>query len=82
MRIAIRRIGNSKGMIIPTAMLQQAGLALEADVSVEDGALVVRAPAKSVRSGWAQASAELARHEDDALLMPDIANEADEDIAW
>lgn len=41
MRIAIRRIGNFKGMIIPTAMLQQAGLALEADVSVEDGALVV-----------------------------------------
>ncbi|MEJ7806429.1 MAG: AbrB/MazE/SpoVT family DNA-binding domain-containing protein [Telluria sp.] len=82
MRIAIRRIGNSKGMIIPTAMLQQAGLDLEADVSVEDGALVVRAPNKTVRTGWAQASAELAKHGDDAPVMPDIANEADEDLAW
>ena len=82
MRIAIRRIGNSRGMIIPTAMLQQAGLEAEADVSVEDGALVVRAPAKPVRSGWALASGELARHEDDALVMPDIANEADGDLEW
>lgn len=82
MRITIRRIGNSKGMIIPTAMLQQAGLDLEADVSVEDGALVVRAPQKAVRSGWAHASAELAKDEDDTLVMPDLANEADADLEW
>lgn len=82
MRIAIRRIGNSRGIIIPTAMLQQAGLELEADVSVEDGALVVRAPKQSARSGWAQASAELAKHFDDALIVPDIANDADVDLKW
>ena len=63
-------------------MLRQAGLELEADVSVEEGALVVRAPAKTVRSGWAQASAELARHGEDALIMPELANEADEDLQW
>jgi antitoxin MazE len=82
MRIAIRRIGNSKGIIIPAALLEQAGLESEADVSVEEGALVVRAPAKSVRSGWAEASADLARHGDDALLIDDILHEADEDLVW
>lgn len=82
MRIAIRRIGNSKGMIIPAALLEQAGLESEADVTVEEGALIVRAPAKSVRSGWAQASAQLARDGDDALLIADIVNEADEDLVW
>lgn len=82
MRITIRRIGNSKGMIIPAALLEQAGLESEADVSVEDGALIVRAPAKSVRSGWAQASAQLAREGDDALLIADIVNEGDEDLQW
>jgi antitoxin MazE len=51
MRILIRRIGNSRGMIIPTTMLQQVGLESEGEVSVEDGALVVRVPAKPVRSG-------------------------------
>lgn len=84
MRIAIRRIGNSKGMIIPTAMLQQVGLEAEAeaDVSVEDGALVVRAPAKPVRSGWAEASEEIARHGDDALVMPEFGNGDDEELEW
>jgi antitoxin MazE len=82
MRIAIRRIGNSKGMIIPAAMLQQVGLETEADVSVEDGALVVRAPAKPVRSGWAEASKEIARHGDDALVMPEFGNGDDEKLEW
>jgi antitoxin MazE len=82
MRITIRRIGNSKGMIIPNAMLQQVGLETEADVSVEDGALVVRAPAKPVRSGWAEASQALAKHGDDALILPDFGNADDQDLIW
>lgn len=82
MRIAIRRIGNSIGMIIPTTMLQQVGLESEAEVSVEDGALVIRAPAKPVRSGWAQSSEELAKHEDDALLLPEFGNADDEQLRW
>lgn len=82
MRITIRRIGNSKGMIIPTAMLQQVGLESEAEVNVVDGALVVRAPAKPVRSGWDQASKDLAKHGDDALLMPEFGNADDEELQW
>jgi len=82
MRIAIRRIGNSKGMIIPTPLLAQLGLDTEAEVSVEGGALIVRAPAKPVRSGWAEASKELSRLDDDALLMPEFANAADAELAW
>ncbi len=82
MRIAIRRIGNSKGMIIPTAMLQQVGLETEADVSVVDGALVVRAPAKPVRTGWAEASQHIARHGDDALVLPEFGNADDENLKW
>lgn len=82
MRIVIRRIGNSKGMIIPAAMLQQIGLESEAEVSIEDGALVVRAPAKPVRDGWAQASEDLTKHGDDALLLPEFGNADDEDLQW
>lgn len=82
MRIAIRRIGNSKGMIIPSALLAQIGLTDEADVSVEDGAIVVRPPAQPARSGWAEASKELAATGDDALILPEFANDEDEAIAW
>jgi antitoxin MazE len=82
MRIAIRRIGNSKGMILPAALLAQIGLQNEADVSVEDGAIVVRVPAKPVRSGWAEASKALAAAGDDALIMPQFGNAEDEAITW
>lgn len=82
MRISIRRIGNSKGMIFPTSLLAQVGLHDEAEVSVEDGAIVVRAPAQPVRSGWAEASKALAAAEDDDLVMPEFANAEDEAITW
>lgn len=82
MRIAIRRVGNSKGIIIPTAMLAQVGLETEAEVSIVDGALVVRAPSKSVRTGWAAASMALAEAGDDKLLLPEFANEGDAELKW
>ncbi|WP_025917404.1 antitoxin [Herminiimonas sp. CN] len=82
MRIAIRRIGNSKGMIIPASLLAQIGLEDAAEVSMEDGALVVRAPARPVRSGWAEASKALAQSGDDALVLPEFANAGDAELAW
>ena len=35
MRVAIRKTDNSKGLIIPAAMLRQAGLETEAELTVE-----------------------------------------------
>ena len=82
MKIAIRRIGNSKGMIIPTAILNQLGLEDEADLSVKDGALVIRPPKKEVRVGWSEASKKLSACSDDALVMPEFANTSDAELTW
>lgn len=81
MRILIRRIGKSKWLIFPTSLLAQIGLQDEADVSVEDGAIVVRVPASPVRRGWAEASKALAAAGDDALVMPQFVNQ-DEVNPW
>jgi antitoxin MazE len=82
MKTVIRRIGNSKGMIIPAALLAEVGLVDEAEITVVDGALVVRPPTKPVRSGWAEASKEIAQAGDDALVLPEFASEGDKDLAW
>jgi antitoxin MazE len=82
MRIIIRRIGNSNALIIPAAMLQKIGIESEAEASIEDGALVVRVPVKPVRDGWAQASDEIAKRGDDALLLPNFSNADDEELWW
>jgi len=82
MRTTIRRIGNSKGMIIPSTLLAEVGLVDEAEITVVDGALVIRPPAKPVRKGWAEASKAIAEAEDDVLVLPEFANEGDEGLVW
>ena len=53
MEIAIRNIGNSKGVVLPKPFLAQAGLDGQATaiIEVENGAIVLRKPTKSVRAG-------------------------------
>jgi antitoxin MazE len=82
MKIAIRRIGNSRGVIIPAVILNQVGLEDQADVSVRDGTLVISPPKKNARAGWAEASKRVAAAGDDALLMPELPNADDADWQW
>ena len=60
MKTTIRKIGNSHGVIIPVAMLAQAGIQDEAEMLVEKRTIVLRKPRKTVRAGWAEASKEIA----------------------
>lgn len=82
MKVAIRRLGNSQGVIIPKPILAQVGLVAEAEMRVEKGAIILQKPEGAPRAGWAEASERLARQGDDALLWPEFANEADKDIKW
>jgi antitoxin MazE len=82
MHVSIRPIGNSRGIVIPKPLLTQLGLVDQADLTVEDGALVIRKPAGPVRAGWADAAKALALQQDDALLLGDFGNEGDEDLQW
>jgi antitoxin MazE len=82
MKVAIRRLGNSQGVIIPKPILAQVGLVGEAEMRVENGAIVLERPAAAPRAGWAEASERLAAQGDDALVWPDFENESDKDIKW
>jgi antitoxin MazE len=82
MKIAIRKLGNSRGIIIPKPLLEQVGLKREADVLVENNAIVLRLPKKRVRQGWADASRRIAAAGDDRLVWPEFANESDAELKW
>ena len=56
MRVAIIPIGNSKGVRLPKAVLEQVGFGSEADLSVEAGRVVLT-PLRAPRLGWSQAFA-------------------------
>jgi antitoxin MazE len=56
MKVALVQIGNSRGVRLPKAVLEQCGFDNSAELSVERGRIVL-APAKTVREGWAEAFA-------------------------
>jgi antitoxin MazE len=84
MRIALRKMGNSSGVIIPKPLLAQIG-ALgggEVDMAVEKDRIVIQAIKAGPREGWAEASRALAEAGDDALVWPEFANEDDQALTW
>jgi antitoxin MazE len=67
MKVDIIPIGNSRGIRIPKALLEQCGFGDSADVAIEDNHLVLR-PAGSAREGWKESFSSMAASHDDVLL--------------
>ena len=80
MRARIVRIGNSRGLRLPKALLNECGIEDAVELSVEDGKLVVAA-ARSSRAGWEEAAREMVEHGDDQLLDPSVPTRFDAE-AW
>jgi antitoxin MazE len=81
-QITIRRIGNSRGIVIPKPLLAQIGLEEQAEMTIEGNALVLRRPAQAARTGWAAAAHKISDHDDDALVMGEFDNEDDAELKW
>jgi antitoxin MazE len=77
MKTTIRKMGNSQGVILPKPLLAQVGLEDEAELVVEDDAIVIRRPRGAIREGWAEASQAIAAAGDDGLVWPEFGNEDD-----
>jgi len=84
MQVTIRPIGNSKGIVLPKPLLAQAGLGDEAsaEITIEDGAIVLRKPSRTVRAGWAEAAQALAAQGGDELVMGEFGNLDDAELTW
>ena len=77
LRVTLRRIGNSLGIVSPKPGMAQVGLTEQVDLTAERGAIVLRKPRKATRSGWAEGARFVAIHEQDTLLMGEFGNAAD-----
>ncbi len=67
MKTRLIRIGNSRGVRLPKAVIAQAGLTEVVELAVRDGAVVI-ARATSARSGWADAAKQMRQRNEDRLL--------------
>lgn len=82
MQIKLVKIGNSQGIRLPKAVLDQVGLTGVAELSVENGRIVLR-PEKGPRAGWEEAFAATSTELDDEdreWLEADLSD--DKDWTW
>ncbi|HEY5105315.1 MAG TPA: AbrB/MazE/SpoVT family DNA-binding domain-containing protein [Caulobacteraceae bacterium] len=84
MRSAVRKMGNSSGVIIPRPLLIEIGAKAGDDVElvVESGRIIIAPVHTHARAGWAKDAERLSLAGDDALIWPEFGNAADADLAW
>ena len=82
MQVAIRKMGNSQGVLIPKPILAQVGLEGSADLQVRDGVIEIRPIRRNPREGWAEDAKRLAQQGADSLVWPEFTNEGDQHWGW
>jgi antitoxin MazE len=80
MVIPLISIGNSKGIRIPKSVIRELGLGDDIEMSVEGGAVVLRAI--RTRKSWGAAFAKMRSRGDDALVISDIYTDGEYDGKW
>lgn len=82
MKANIINIGNSQGIILPSALLRQLNLSFKSSVEIEidNGAIIIK---PEPRQGWAEAAKQMHEAGDDVLLSGDFPNSFDqEEWTW
>jgi antitoxin MazE len=81
MKVDLIRIGNSQGVRIPKALIEQCGLGQRVEMRVEGSSLIIRA-LKPARSGWDDAFKVMAERRDDSLVLPEDLESGFDDAEW
>ena len=82
MQVAIRKMGNSQGVLIPKPFLVQVGFEDAADMQVKNGFIEIRPIKRNPREGWVKDSQRIALAGDDKLVWPEFSNEGDAELVW
>jgi len=82
MKISVVQIGNSRGVRIPKAVLEQCNIKDEVDLEVEHGKLILKPTVDKPRQGWEQQFAAMSENEDDRLLIDDALELDVDDWQW
>lgn len=82
MLLSVVPIGNSKGIRIPKAILEQCNIRDQIELEVEDGRIILEPVHDNPRQGWEEAFQEMASNKDDSLLIPDGIDAEMDDWEW
>lgn len=81
---AVKKFGNSAGIIIPKPLLAELGAQAgdSVELHVEDGRIVIERVAEPARKGWAEDAQRLAVEGDDGPVWPEFGNDEDAKLTW
>ena len=68
MKSQLVKIGNSRGIRLPKAVIEQVGLGDEVELEVRPGEVAIRPAKRKPREGWAESFRAMAAAGDDTLL--------------
>ena len=81
MRVGIISVGNSKGIRIPKAILEQCRFNKEAELEVQGNVLLIK-PVRKVREGWDRSFQLMHERKEDALVINDALDLETENWEW
>ena len=71
MEVALIKIGNSKGIRLPKAILEKYNILDKVEMTLEEGYIILK-PKLSPRKNWEKAFAQMHEEGDDELLMDNV----------
>jgi antitoxin MazE len=77
MKIPIVKVGNSRGIRFPKAVIEQCQLGPEVNLEVKNQKVII-SPSVSPRLGWDKAFQKMAKNGDEGIEGEDFSNDWDE----
>ena len=74
-RVYLKKIGNSKGIILSKKILEAAGISdTDAELIIEAGheGIIIKPLRSKIRNGWSKAFRQMRKNGDDQLIIPDV----------
>lgn len=85
MKVQLVKIGNSRGIRLPKAVIEQVGLEGEIELDVRPDEVAIRPAKRKPRAGWAESFKAMAEAGDDALIdgpLPSLTKFDEEEWEW
>jgi antitoxin MazE len=82
MLISVVQIGNSRGVRLPKAILEQLKISDRLEMEVEDSRIVLKPVPRAPRQGWDTAFRTMKENGEDQPLLPDEATTQGFEWEW
>jgi len=83
MLTTVRKVGNSRGVLIPAAFLVSCRIEDQVDMQLQDGQIVIKPVARKLRDGWfAQPASDAVRLQEATEAKAWDALPATDDSEW